>query len=80
MVPWGLKSSYHYFRKVVKVVGWFGGDVPTSSKWFETKLPRILYGQGVLSQKMASYNPKVAEWSCGASKNMKYLKSAIGWT
>ena len=51
---------------MVKAVGWFGGDIPTSSKWFETKLPRILYGQGVLSQKMASYNPEVAEWSCGA--------------
>ena len=55
---------YHYFRKVVKVVGWFGGDIPTSSKWFETKLPRILFGQGVLSQKMGSYNPKLTESFC----------------
>ena len=60
------QGPYHYFRKVVKVVGWFGGDIPTSSKWFETKVPRILYGQRVLSQKMGPYNPKMAEWFLGA--------------
>ena len=41
---------------------WDGGDGSTSSKWFETKFPRILYGQRVLSQKMSSYNPKLSEW------------------
>ena len=45
---------------------WFGGDIPTSSKWVETKFPRILYGQRVLSQKMSSYNPKLSEWFCRA--------------
>ena len=38
---------------------WDGGDWPTSSKWFETKFPEILYGQRVLSQKMGPYNPKL---------------------
>ena len=54
---------------MVKAVGWFGGDIPTSSKWFETKFPRILYGQRVLSQKMGPYNPKMAKKFGGASKN-----------
>ena len=57
----GLIESYHYFRKVVKAVGWVGGDIPTSSKWFETKFPEVLYGQRVLSQKMGPYNLKMAE-------------------
>ena len=51
---------------MVKAVGWFGGDIPTSSKWFETKVPRILHGQGVLSQKMGPYNPNMAKWFLGA--------------
>ena len=66
MVLRGQICSYHYLAEMVKAVGWFGGDIPTSSKWFETKVPRILHGQGVLSQKMGPYNPKVAEWFLGA--------------
>ena len=61
MLRWGLNCSYHYLAEMVKAVGWFGGDIPTSSKWFETKFPRILHGQRVLSQKMGPYNPKLSE-------------------
>ena len=28
--------SYHYLAEMVKAVGWVGGDIPTSSKWFKT--------------------------------------------
>ena len=49
--------SYHYFREKYKAVGWFGRQKATSSKCFETKFPEIVYGLGVLSQKMGSYNP-----------------------
>ena len=45
---------------------WDGGDWPTLPNCFETKFPEILHGQRVLSQKMASYNPKMAEWFRGA--------------
>ena len=40
---------------------WVGGDIPTSSKWFKLNFPEVLYGQGVLRQKMGSYNLKMAE-------------------
>ena len=36
--------SYHYLDEMVKAVGWFGGDVPTSCKWVGTNFPKSPYG------------------------------------
>ena len=62
----GLLFPYYYLAEMVKAVGWVGGDIPTSSKWFKLIFPGRLYGQRVLSQKMSSYNPKMAESKSGA--------------
>ena len=61
MVLRGHIESYYYLAEMVKAVGWVGGDIPTSSKWFETKFPGTAHGQSVLSQKMRSYGPKMVE-------------------